>query len=176
LYSYAAANGDPFNYPPLALLPFLGLVHLPLLAARLLWQALCLAAVGLTAVVLARRWPTRLLAPRRAGLLIALGLMVSATVQSDLRFGQISVLVIALAFVDAAEITSVRWRGVLIGVAAAIKVTPLLFVLYLLLARRWGDAARAGAAFGATPWWRGWSCPPIHALFHLDPVRGVAGW
>ena len=147
LYSYAAANGDPFNYPPFALLPFLALVHLPLLAVRLLWQALCLAAVGLIAVVLVRRWPRPLAGPRRAGLLIALGLLVSAPVQSDLRFGQISVLIVALAFVDAAEVTGPRWRGVLIGVAAAIKVTPLLFVLYLLLARRWRDAARAGAAF-----------------------------
>jgi alpha-1,2-mannosyltransferase len=149
LYSYAAANGDPFNYPPFALLPFLVLVHLPLLAVRLLWQALCLTAVGLIAAVLVRRWPQPLAAPRRTALLITLGLLVSAPVQSDLRFGQISVLIVALAFADAAEATPARWRGALIGVAAAIKVTPLLFVLYLLLARRWRDAARAGAAYAA---------------------------
>ena len=149
LYAYRAPNGDPFNYPPVAILPFFALNRLPMLAARLVFAGLCLAAVAVIAVVLVKRWPTPLASPHRPVLLVTLGLLISAPVQSDLRFGQISVIVVALAFADAAEVTSCRSRGALIGVAAAIKVTPLLFMAYLLLARRWADAARAAGAFTA---------------------------
>ena len=42
-----------------------------------------------------------------------------------------------------------RGRGVLIGLAGAIKLTPLVFVLYLLVVRERAAAARALVAFGA---------------------------
>ncbi|WP_406291565.1 glycosyltransferase 87 family protein [Embleya sp. NBC_00896] len=50
---------------------------------------------------------------------------------------------------DALDLTPRPVRGVLIGVAAAIKLTPLLFVPYLWITGRRRDAVRAAASFAA---------------------------
>ena len=73
LYSYSAANGDPFTYPPFAVLPFLVLVKIPLLVSRLIWQSVCVGACALVASVLIRRWPVPVARPLRAGLLTMVG-------------------------------------------------------------------------------------------------------
>jgi hypothetical protein len=67
-------------------------------------------------------------------------------------FGQINVLLVALVFADARLLrTGNRSAGVLIGLAAAVKLTPAMFIGYLLLTRRWRAAATAaGTAAGAT--------------------------
>ncbi|HEY6595611.1 MAG TPA: glycosyltransferase 87 family protein, partial [Asanoa sp.] len=77
----------------------------------------------------------------------ACALLVSAPAQSNLRFGQVSVFIVLLALVDALGLTPTRLRGVLAGVAAAIKLTPLLFVVFFLVARRRDDFLRSVAAF-----------------------------
>ena len=43
-----------------------------------------------------------------------------------------------------ADVTRVRapWRGVLVGLAAAIKLTPLVFLFYFAAARDWRSLAR----------------------------------
>jgi alpha-1,2-mannosyltransferase len=40
-----------------------------------------------------------------------------------------------------------RWSGVLVGVAAAIKLTPLIFVAHLFFTGRWKDGLRALGTF-----------------------------
>lgn len=77
----------------------------------------------------------------------ALTLMLSAPVQSNLRFGQVSIFVVPLALLDGIGVVPPRLRGVLVGVAAAIKLTPLLFVVYFLVTGRYRDAGRAAATF-----------------------------
>ena len=42
------------------------------------------------------------------------------------------------------------WHGLGIGIAAGVKLTPLIFIPYLLLIRRYRQAATATAAFAAT--------------------------
>ena len=42
------------------------------------------------------------------------------------------------------------WHGLGIGIAAGVKLTPLIFIPYLLLIRRYRQAATAAAAFAAT--------------------------
>jgi alpha-1,2-mannosyltransferase len=44
-------------------------------------------------------------------------------------------------------VTDERWRGALIGVAAAIKLTPAIFVLYFLVRRDWRAAITSAATF-----------------------------
>jgi alpha-1,2-mannosyltransferase len=65
-----------------------------------------------------------------------------------------------------------RWRGIGIGIAAGLKLTPLLFVAYLVLTGRWRDALRALAAFAATIL-VGWAVVPtdsraywLHGIFY----------
>ncbi|WP_433057578.1 glycosyltransferase 87 family protein [Dactylosporangium sp. CS-033363] len=145
LYEYVAENGGPFTYPPFAVLFFRPLALLPEPALQVAWLALTCAAVAALAVAVGRG----LSASRLAVAAIACGLLVSAPVQSNLRFGQVSIFIVLLALVDAMGFLPQRYRGILVGLAAAIKLTPLLFVVYFLAARRYRDAARAGAAFAA---------------------------
>jgi hypothetical protein len=149
LYGYVAENGGPFTYPPFAALlmqPMTLLAEPPL---RLLWLSLTVAAVAAIAAAAAGAFTT--VADRRQMLvaLAACALLLSAPAQSNLRFGQISVFIVLLALVDAVGLTPARYRGVLVGLAAAIKLTPLLFVVFFLIARRPRDAARAIATFAS---------------------------
>lgn len=67
-----------------------------------------------------------------------------------LGYGQIDILIAALVVFDLARPDSARGKGVGIGLAAAIKLTPLLFIVYLLLSRRRRAAIVAAITFLAT--------------------------
>jgi alpha-1,2-mannosyltransferase len=71
-------------------------------------------------------------------------------VYTTIRYGQINLLIVALVLWDFTRPSSSRLRGVGIGLATALKVTPGLFVVYLLLTRRFRTAAVAIATFAAT--------------------------
>jgi len=145
LYEYVAANGGPFTYPPFAMVLLRPLTALPEGVLQVLWLVLSCAAVAAIAASVKGAFGGRQVAVAA----VACGVLVSAPAQSDLRFGQVSFFVVLLALVDAVGLTPARYRGVLVGVAAAVKLTPLLFVVYFLLAGRPRDAARAAAAFAA---------------------------
>ncbi|MGN9811310.1 glycosyltransferase 87 family protein [Micromonospora sp. BQ11] len=147
LYEFVADNGGPFTYPPFAALVLWPVVAVPEGVVQAVWLALtCLAVVAIAVPVgrlLAASGPRRhLVVP-----LVACGLLLSAPVQSNLRFGQVSVFIVLLALLDATGAVPARLRGILVGVAAAVKLTPLLFVVYFLVVRRYRDAGRAVAAF-----------------------------
>jgi alpha-1,2-mannosyltransferase len=148
LYSYAAENGDPFTYPPFAALVFWPLGTVPEPMVQVAWTLATVAGVMALAAALTVR---NGIAGRQRLLVVLLSaatvLLASAPVQSNLRFGQVSLFVVLLALVDALGLLPRRWGGALIGVAAAIKLTPLLFVPYLWVVGRRRDAVRAGAAF-----------------------------
>ena len=54
---------------------------------------------------------------------------------------------IALALFD--HLLPRKWQGSLVGIAAAIKLTPLVFLPYFLLTRQWRQAAVCTGAFAA---------------------------
>jgi hypothetical protein len=149
LYGYVAENGGPFTYPPFAALLLQPVTLLPEPTLRLLWLMLTVAAIAAIAMVAGRGFTN--VAGRRplAVACAACALLLSAPAQSNLRFGQVSVFIVLLALADAVGLTPARYRGVLVGLAAAIKLTPLLFVVFFLIARRPRDAVRAIATFAA---------------------------
>lgn len=157
LYEFVAENSGPFTYPPFAALVLWPIGYLPEGLLQGIWMVLtCAAVVALAAALGATLSPARRTRP--VAVAAAAGaLMLSAPVQSNLRFGQVSIFIVLLALVDGMGLTPARLRGVLIGIAAAIKLTPLLFVAYFLISGRYRDAARAGAAF--------LGCAAIGALF-----------
>ncbi|MFG1608857.1 glycosyltransferase 87 family protein [Actinoplanes sp. NPDC049265] len=65
---------------------------------------------------------------------IALALTLSAPFSSNIHFGQISLFLAALIATDLLLLTNTRYAGILIGVASALKLTPLLFIPLLFLA------------------------------------------
>ncbi|WP_225724704.1 MULTISPECIES: glycosyltransferase 87 family protein [unclassified Nocardia] len=100
-------------------------------------------------------WCTgRLLRLRGRGLL-ALTLAVGSAalwlepVQQTFQFGQVSVILMAMVLADLAMPD--RWyRGILIGIATGIKLTPAVFIVYLLITRRFKAAGTAIGAFAVT--------------------------
>lgn len=118
-------------------------------------------------------WSAGVLQHRRRGLgVAATTIAVSAAglwlepVQQTLQFGQLSVILMALVLADLA-IPKNRWyRGILIGIATGIKLTPAVFVVYLLITRQFRAAAAAGAAFAAT----------VAIGFWYRPTQAVQFW
>ncbi|MFI6825196.1 glycosyltransferase 87 family protein [Micromonospora sp. NPDC050187] len=130
LYDFTAADGAPFTYPPFAGLLFTPLAIVPTDPLRLIWTVATLVLVVLLAALstradLSRPAPAAITVPAVACLLFA-----SAPVSSNIRFGQISLLLVALVLVDCLGLLPLRYRGVATGVAAAVKLTPLVFVAY----------------------------------------------
>ncbi|WP_158608002.1 glycosyltransferase 87 family protein [Nocardia panacis] len=71
-------------------------------------------------------------------------------VQQTFRFGQVSIILMAMVLADLA-IPQGRWyRGILLGIATGIKLTPAVFIVYLLITRRFKAAGVATAAFAVT--------------------------
>jgi alpha-1,2-mannosyltransferase len=127
----------PFTYPPFAALLAVPLALIPWPVAQWLWVALLYAAL-----VIAVCYAFRDLI-RRAGRWapVATGALVGATAQlmsvgDQIRFGQVGLFLVALCVADCV-IPSPRWpRGVLIGLATAIKLVPGVFLIYLLITGR----------------------------------------
>jgi alpha-1,2-mannosyltransferase len=139
LYDFISAGNAPFTYPPFAGLVFLPLAGAPAVPLQLAWTLATILTVAGLAMLLARRKAAWL----------ALVLVLSAPVSSDLKYGQVSLFLAAMIAVDVLALRRSRWQGLLIGVAAAIKLTPLIFIPLLWLAGRRRAAVLATAAFAA---------------------------
>ncbi|GHJ49219.1 hypothetical protein Cs7R123_65610 [Catellatospora sp. TT07R-123] len=85
----------------------------------------------------------------------ACALAMLQPVRDTVSFGQVNLLLVALVWADAQLLArgagrrGGRWAGVGIGLAAAIKITPAVFIVFLLLAGRRRAAATAAATAAA---------------------------
>lgn len=144
-----------FTYPPFAALLLRPLGALPEVPTQVTWLALTF--IGVLLLALALVWGLhkegRLARPtlREPGtwtvvLWLAVALLVSTPTLGHVVVGQVSLALVLLVFTDLTLVPP-RWRGPLTGIAAAIKLTPLVFIGYLLLARQWRASAQAGLTF-----------------------------
>jgi alpha-1,2-mannosyltransferase len=141
-----------FTYPP-----FAGLVMAPMAFLPLALVLIIATAATLVTTALLTWWLAGPLIKRKGwtvwfAFAIAFCLAVAfEPVRETITFGQVNTLLLALVAADLLiGVAGGRaWAGVGIGLAAAIKLTPGVFVLYLLLTRRWraaGTAIGTGAA------------------------------
>jgi alpha-1,2-mannosyltransferase len=127
----------PFTYPPFAALLAVPLALIPWPVAQWVWVVLLYAALVIAVCYVFRDLIHR--AGRWAP--IATGALVGATahllsVGDQIRFGQVGLFLVALCVADCAT-PSPRWpRGVLIGLATAIKLVPGVFLIFLLITGR----------------------------------------
>ncbi|KXK63810.1 hypothetical protein AWW66_01110 [Micromonospora rosaria] len=138
----------PFNYPPFAALVLLPFAVLPWDVLAVVWTALKLVALGL---VVARCLDAlRVDRARRRWVLPAFlaGLLLVDPVFTDVQVGNINTFLLALVVLDLTRPVGARGRGALVGLAAAIKITPGFFVLYLLVTRQYRAAGWAAAGLG----------------------------
>lgn len=133
----------PFIYPPFAAILFVPLAIPPLPVAAIALTGLTLVSLAAALYTVIRRvWVSA--APRTAGVVAiaatAFALMLEP-VRQTLSYGQINMVLMALVVVDCLT-EKPRWRrGMLVGIAAAIKITPAAFLLFFLL-RKDSRAAR----------------------------------
>ncbi|MUM18083.1 DUF2029 domain-containing protein [Mycobacterium sp. CBMA271] len=151
LYEAPALNKAWFVYPPFATLILAPLAGASSVVAKWALLTLSLAALALTA------WRILRLVGVRAGTRLALvsaALAVIAIdvepVQATLWWGQINILLMAVVLLDLLSPAQARWRGIGLGLAMGIKLTPLIFLPYLLLTRQWRASGVAAGTFAAT--------------------------
>jgi len=173
-----------FTYTPFAALAFTVLT-LPS-SFTVLWEIAAIADVVLLVTTI---WVTlgglghrRSAARVGATLLLAAIAFWTEPVQRTLFLGQIEIVLMALIMWDFCQPDRRWWKGAGIGLAAGIKLVPLIFIPYLLLTRRLRQAAVASAVFAATvavgflvlpadsrDWWLG-------GLFLRGGRTGFVGW
>jgi alpha-1,2-mannosyltransferase len=143
--------GIKFIYPPFAALPFALMSYLPLRTLQIAatWAGVAAVPVTQAAMLRALGQPR---GARRAGLVLltsAAALMLEP-VQRTLYLGQVELVLMALVTWDMCQPERRWWQGAGVGLAAGIKMVPLIFIPYLLLTRRFRQAAVALAVFAVT--------------------------
>jgi alpha-1,2-mannosyltransferase len=138
----AAGFDLPYVYPPISVLVLgpLGAVSWAhaIVATITVSQALMGIALYLTFL---RIWPG---AGKRGALLATAALLPASLllepVSGNLAFGQVNTALMALVVIDCLALRLPLPRGVLIGIAAAIKLTPLVVLLYFLVRKEYRSA------------------------------------
>ena len=189
LYGWSSLRGFMFTYTPFAAVAFAVVSILP-------WSVLPQVSVAASMVSLAACcWLTLSVLGYRgrvrtgAALLAAGILLWTEPVQRTLLLGQVNLVLLVLILADLCVPEKMDgpwwkrtwWAGAGIGIAAGIKLVPLIFIPYLLLTRRIRQAAVATATFAATialgftvlprdsaTWW-------IHGLFFQGTRAGFPG-
>lgn len=146
---YAIRDGLPFTYPPFAALLFAGLAALGFFAASMVFILVALAGAAIAAAWLARHyfglktWREAFADYRfRTTALLGTGAILFLGPWRDtFVFGQINIILMGVILADfalygKARAGAIRWpAGLLIGLAAGVKLTPLAFGLYFLVRR-----------------------------------------
>jgi alpha-1,2-mannosyltransferase len=176
--------GLKFTYTPFAAIVFMVLLALPPLglvqAVSVVVNILALFAtiwVTLGALGYRRRLP-------RIGGTLLLGAFLFWTepVLRTIYLGQVELVLMALIMWDLCQPDRHKWKGAGVGIAAGIKLIPLIFIPYLLLTRRYRQAGVAAGTFVATAvlgyvvlpadslaWW-------LQGVFARGSRTGFIGW
>jgi alpha-1,2-mannosyltransferase len=170
----------PFIYPPFAAVLFSAVAFVPWNVAVVFFLLISLAALYLSCMVVAKFFEQRNSVALLGAATIAAILVWAEPVRQTLGFGQINLLLMLLVAADCL-VRHPRWpRGTLIGIAAAIKLTPALFLLFFIARRQWRPVIVATASFlsanllalavapaDSVQYW-------LHTMFDLNNRVGVA--
>ncbi|MFF0491597.1 mannosyltransferase [Nocardia sp. NPDC004068] len=154
-FTYAEKTPDfplPFTYPPFAAVVFYPLHYLPFTAVAVGWLLLIVAALYavvrlslsllLGAAARESRWRTAAIGWTAVGMWLE-------PVRTTIDYGQVNVFLVLAGMLAA---YSARWwvSGLLVGVAAGVKLTPAVTGLYLAGRQRWAAAVCSAVVFAAT--------------------------
>jgi len=176
----------PFTYPPFAAIAFAVISFVPWWLSQQVSVAVdilaLLAAVWFTLGGLGYRQDKIRVG---ATLLGAAAVFWTEPVLRTMYLGQVNLVLLALILWDLCQPDTQNsrwWKGFGTGIAAGIKLVPLIFIPYLLLARKFRQAAMAGAGFAftvllgfailpadSTKWW-------FDGLFARGGRTGFIGW
>ncbi|SFT03876.1 glycosyltransferase 87 family protein [Saccharopolyspora flava] len=163
----------PFIYPPFAALLFIPLTWMSETAAVVVVALCSHLAILVTAYSLARS--SRHLAPHSGTVALATAallpwLTIIEPSRETLNYGQINLVLMGLVAADCL-LPRTRWpRGVLVGLAAAIKLTPLGFLLLFLLRKDYRAMSMTGLTFATTVFVGFLAAPRDSADWWLDKM------
>jgi alpha-1,2-mannosyltransferase len=166
LYTWQLQPGIQFTYTPLAALLFALVTSVPFHVLLDIAAGLSIAALTVTVWIAFRELGWRGRARTGAALLVTGLAFWTEPVQRTLFLGQIELLLMVLIVWDLCQPDRRWWKGAGTGIAAGIKLVPLLFIVYLLITRRFKQAGVATAAFAAT----------VIAGFAALPHQSVQWW
>jgi alpha-1,2-mannosyltransferase len=143
-----AKDGLGFTYPPFSALLFSPFAHVPVPVAEVAFSWANLAAVCALVAVSLRAVCDQL--DRRTIVWWSLVLLVPVVMFDPVRqtflLGQVNIILALIVVADMTLDLPIP-RGILVGLAAAIKVTPLILIPYLFLTRQGRAGVRAVASF-----------------------------
>jgi len=176
----------PFTYTPFAAIVFAVISFVPWWLSQQLSVAVDIIALltGLW-LTLGGLGYARNRARFGATLLGAAAVLWTEPILRTIYLGQVNLVLMALILWDLCQPDTDKsrsWKGFGTGIAAGIKLVPLIFIPYLLLARKFRQAAMACAGFAFTVlfgfvilphdsgrWW-------FHGLFMQGGRTGFTGW
>jgi alpha-1,2-mannosyltransferase len=146
LFHTEAGLNLPFTYPPLAAAAFSPFAWLSLDAASATITVITFALLLVTTMIVLTRlrvWEQSAAisgpAWRRrcwlAAAIVAPAVVYLEPIRSNFEFGQINVVLMTLVIADCVPRKTPWPRGLLLGLAIALKLTPAVFLLYFLLRR-----------------------------------------
>lgn len=139
--------GLPYLYPPFAILFLTPLGWLSDVGAQVIWTLVTLVSVVVYAVVCVWNFAAeRFHTPTVYMVTVAFALAMEPT-ESNINFGQVNILLALFLVLDLSRRT---WRvpqGVLTGIAAAVKLTPLFIAVYYAVTHRVRATAWTVGAF-----------------------------
>ncbi len=147
-------GGLPFTYPPFAAVVFTAAAAVPWRVAVAVLTVASAAALPV-ALYLVLRLPGPAREPARGpawrlALAAAAAAIWLEPARATLGYGQVDVLLAAAVLYDLSLPDASRRKGVAIGLAAGLKLTPAIFAAYLLITGRRRAAATAAAVFAGT--------------------------
>jgi len=142
--------GIQFTYTPFAALVFAAGLALPFKVLMGLAAAASTFALVATVWIAFRELGWERTTRLGATLLVSGLVFWTEPVQRALFLGQVELVLMALVVWDLCQPDSRPWKGAMTGLAAGIKLVPLLFIAYLLLTRRFRQAAVATGTFVVT--------------------------
>ncbi|MGF7121950.1 glycosyltransferase 87 family protein [Rhodococcus sp. BE178] len=151
LYTEPVIHGLLYTYTPFSALIFTPFELLPDDVDKYIWMGL---NAFLLALIVALCW--RILGYRINSHLVAVSALLAVAcvffepVRTTFYFGQINLVLMALVLWDTSRGEQSRLKGVGVGIAAGIKLTPAYFVLYYLALRQWRAATVATVTIAVT--------------------------
>jgi len=136
----------PFTYPPFAALVMLPLTVLPFWATVALASFASVLALAVTVDLVLRGSPP---VSRWALPVVTGAALLCEPVWATFSFGQVNLLLMAAVTYDVLR-GERRGAGWLVGLAAGVKLVPLVFVVFLVLVGRRRAAGTAALAFAGT--------------------------
>ncbi|MER5647913.1 glycosyltransferase 87 family protein [Streptosporangium sp. NPDC002524] len=139
-----------FTYSPFAAMLFTPLALVDMEIAVALWVLVSILALEAVIWILVGRVSVRNRGRRATHtLFIVIAALPLYPIVITLWNGQIGIILLLATVVDLTY-GKEKWRGVITGIAAGIKLTPLIFIPYLLVTRRFRAALMVGLGFLGT--------------------------